>query len=201
MSASPENHIRRSILDVTRHLLVQNGITNLSMRMISRRVGCSVGTIYFHFKSKDSLVHTLIEEGFEILIAIMEQTASRTSDPFQRLQALCKTYLHFGLNNPEYYEIMFMLKPERMKRYPAEKYRRARHTLVLIAEALEECTREKLLMVEDPYQAAHMLWAFMHGLVSLLQAKRIDARLDQQALIDAAIEKITDMFRTDNGNG
>ncbi len=201
MAASSENHIRRSILDVTRHLLVQNGITNLSMRMISRRVGCSVGTIYFHFKSKDALVHTLIEEGFELLIAIMEQTASRTTNPLQRLKALCETYIQFAMKNPEYYEIMFMLKPERMERYPAEKYRRARHTLILIAEALEESTRRKLLLVKDPYQAAHLLWAFMHGLVSLLQARRMDARLDQQALIDAAIEKITVMFRADNENG
>ena len=195
MSVSSQNHIRRSILDVTRHLLVQNGITNLSMRMISGKVGCSVGTLYFYFKNKDTLVHTLIEEGFELLIAIMEQTSARFPDPLQRLKALCQDYIDFGLSNPEYYEIMFMLKPERMERYPAEKYRRARRTLELIAASLDECTQKKLLTVTDSYQSAHLIWSFMHGLVSLLHAKRIDARLDQQALNDAAMERIIAMFK------
>ncbi|RMF58431.1 MAG: TetR/AcrR family transcriptional regulator [Calditrichaeota bacterium] len=195
MATASENHIRRTILDVTRHLLVQNGISNLSMRMISRKVGCSVGTIYFYFRNKDALVHSLIEEGFELLISIMEQTYQTHHDTLERLKALCVDYIQFGLKNPEYYEIMFMLNPERMERYPAEKYRRARHTLELISETLAEATREKVLNVKEPYQSAHLIWTFMHGLVSLLLARRIDARLDQQGLIDSAIEKIALMFR------
>ncbi|MCB0293643.1 MAG: helix-turn-helix transcriptional regulator, partial [Calditrichaeota bacterium] len=71
MATLPKTEINpRRILDVTRALLVQQGLTQLSIRMIARAVGCSVGSIYFHFKNKDELIHALIEEGFDKLVAL-----------------------------------------------------------------------------------------------------------------------------------
>ncbi|MDX1502000.1 MAG: helix-turn-helix domain-containing protein, partial [Thermoanaerobaculia bacterium] len=47
--------LRRTILDRTRHLLVEEGYNNLSMRKIARAVGCSATSIYLHFENKDAL--------------------------------------------------------------------------------------------------------------------------------------------------
>ena len=193
MAYLPQVDIRRHILDVTRTLLIEQGITQLSIRMIAREVRCSVGTIYFYFENKDVLIHALIEEGFDKLIEIQEQTEATVADPLERLKLLCRNYINFALENPEYYEIMFMLKPERMARYPQEKYRRARRSLELLAAALEECNGLNLMNVSEPYMEAHLVWSFMHGIVSLILAKRIDHRFDQDTIINAAIDQIIEM--------
>lgn len=193
MAFLPQVDIRRTILDETRRLLIEQGISQLSIRMISREVGCSVGTIYFYFENKDVLIHALIEEGFDKLIEIQEQTEISVTDPLERLKALCRNYITFARENPEYYEIMFMLKPERMARYPQEKYRKARRSLEVLATALEECTANSLMNVAEPYLEAHLIWSFMHGIVSLLQVKRIDRRIESDTIVDAAIGQIVEM--------
>ncbi|MFQ5584818.1 MAG: TetR/AcrR family transcriptional regulator [Calditrichia bacterium] len=188
-----KSKIRRTILDVTRDLLIRKGISQVSIRMIAAQVGCSVGTIYFYFKNKDELVHALIEEGFEKLIALQEAAEISYTEPVKRLEVLCRNYINFGRNNPEYYEIMFMLKQERMARYPAEKYRRARRSLDILANALQECSKKSVIKVDDPFLAAHLIWTFMHGLVTLLHAKRIDHSIEEERIIEATIRQIIEM--------
>ena len=194
MAFSPEIDIRRKILEETRHLLISEGLNRLSIRMIARAVGCSVGTIYVYFKNKDVLVHDLIAEGFEMLIAVLEKAQVAYSRPLDRLAALARAYIDFALQNPEYYEIMFMLKPQQMARFPAEKYRRARRTIDIISQTLTDCAAAGKMTLDDGYMGAHVLWAFMHGLVGLIQAQRMDKRIQTEVLIDTSIRQILGMY-------
>ncbi|SHK78711.1 TetR/AcrR family transcriptional regulator [Rhodothermus profundi] len=182
--------LRRRILDATRYLLVAEGYASLSMRKIAREIGCSPTAIYLYFQNKDALVHTLIDEGFGLLYEELREEAARHADPVVRLEALWRRYVAFGRRNPEYYEIMFMLHPERMERYPPEKYRRARRCLELSIQALEEGRRQGVFVVENPRVMASAAWAALHGAVALLLARRVDIRIDPEAFIDTTIRTL-----------
>lgn len=187
----PEVDLRRHILDTTRHLLVQDGYKNLSMRRIARAIGYSATSIYLHFENKDHLIHALIEEGMERLYERLKAVeAAHPDDPAERLEALGRVFVRFGLENPEYYEIMFLLHTEHMERFPAEKFRRARRNLDVIARALREGAERGLFLVDDPRVAASTAWASLHGLVSLLLARRVDVRIDQDELVEATIRQL-----------
>jgi AcrR family transcriptional regulator len=187
--------LRTEILDRARHLLVTDGYGDLSMRKIAGAVGCSATSIYLHFESKDALVHALIDDGFERLNASLHEAADAHTDPGRRLDALARAYVAFGVGNPEYYEVMFQLHPERMERYPAEAYRRARRNLELLEEALSAGNVAGTFAAPSPAVAAHVLWASMHGIVSLLLAQRLDVRIDRDELVDAAVRHALDGFR------
>ena len=186
MAFSPEIDIRRKILDETRQLLIEKGINDLSIRMISRSVGCSVGTIYFYFENKDVLVHALIEEGFELMVDRQENGTNATAAPADKLRQICRVYFDFAMENPEYYEIMFSLNPERMARYPAEKYRRARRSLEIFADAIKEAAPHD----DDSYMTAHLVWTFLHGVITMLQAERIDRRISREKFVGIALDQI-----------
>jgi AcrR family transcriptional regulator len=182
--------LRRLILDTTRHLLVQEGYQNLSMRKIARAIDYSATSIYLHFDSKDALLHALIDEGMTRLYDQLRATADdHPDDPVERLEALCRQFITFGLENPEYYEVMFLLHPERMERYPAEKYRRARRNLDVIAATLSAGVRKGVFRVEDPRVSASTIWASLHGAVSLILAERIDVRIEGDAFIESMIQQ------------
>lgn len=189
-NTSNNGNLRRRILDTTRHLLLQEGYQNLSMRKIARAINYSATSIYLYFDSKDALLHALIDEGMEQLYGVLEEVAAKHSeDPVVRLEALCRQFITFGLENPEYYEVMFLLHPEYMERYPAEKYRRARRNLDLIAVALSEGAACGLFELDDPRISASAVWASLHGAVSLLLAERLDVRIDREAFIQRTIEQ------------
>ena len=191
LSGTAENgDLRRRILDTARHLLVKKGYQNLSMRKIADAIGYSATSIYLYFDSKDALLHALIHEGMMRLQEQLGETAAGFPDtPVERLQALCRTFIDFGLENPEYYEIMFQLRPERMERYPPEKYRQARNNLDFFGRALEEGEKQGVFEVDDPKVLASTIWASLHGTVSLLLAERVDARIDRDTFIEAAIQR------------
>lgn len=188
VDTSENTDLRRVILDSTRHLLVRDGYKSLSMRKIARAIGYSATSIYLHFENKDALIHALIEEGMDqVLEALKAVEAAHPGDPVGRLQALCRQFVEFGLENPEYYEVMFMLHPEHMDRYPAEKYRRARRNLDVMVATLAEGVAQGVMDVEDERVAASTIWGGLHGAVSLLLARRIDVRIDPAAFVEAVI--------------
>ena len=182
--------LRRRILDITRHLLVQEGYQNLSMRKIARAINYSATSIYLYFDSKDALLHTLIDEGMTHLYQDLKAAAAQhPDDPVARLDALCQCFIAFGLGNPEYYEIMFLLHPEHMERYPPKKYRRARRNLDVIAATLAAGAEAGIFETEDPRVSASAVWASLHGAVSLLLAERVDVRIDRDAFIEKTIQQ------------
>lgn len=195
-SASHESDLRRLILDTTRHLLVQDGYSSLSMRKIAREIDYSATSIYLCFDSKDALFQSLIDEGMQQLYeALQEAHASHLHQPVARLEAMARQYIQFGLENSEYYEIMFILHPDHVARFPADKYRRARRNLDLFASALEDATARGALQVDDPRVAASSMWATLHGTVALLLARRIDASIEQETFVQRTVAHALDGFK------
>lgn len=187
--------LRHALLDAARHLLVSDGYANLSMRKIAGAVGCSPTSIYLHFSGKDALIHALIGEGMGSLYDAL-RGADPGGDPVARLDALSRAYVAFGLAHPEQYEVMFQLHPERMERFPADDYRRARRNLDLFEEVLASGAEAGALDASPtPEVAAHALWTALHGLVSLRLAERIDVRLADEEFTEAALRRAVRAFR------
>lgn len=189
-NGNDEKGLRHRILEAARHLLVQEGYQGLSMRRIGKMGGFSATTIYLYFENKDALFHALIDEGFGYLQERLEEaTEPLDDDPVGQLKAICRSFVDFGLEHPEYYEIMFMLHPEHVERYPPEKYRRAHSNIHYMIEALEGGKEAGDLVVEDPRVTASTIWASLHGIVSLLIAHRVDADIDRDVFIDTALRQ------------
>jgi len=146
-----------------------------TLLMLARETGVAV-----------TLIHALIEEGMEKLGLALEEVFTNEPNPEERLRALCREYIDFGTGNPEYYEVMFVLHPERMERYPVEKYRRARKNLQPFIDTLQEIREDTLEEIE---LAVNVLWAFLHGVVALLIARRIDGRIDTEQFVEIAVQQ------------
>ena len=176
--------LRRGILDEARSILLAEGYAQVSMRKIAAAVGCTPTSIYLYFESKDALFHALIEEGMERLFEQLAAVAGGDGAPVRRFRRLCRSFLEFGLENPEYYEIMFVVHPDQVSRFPSEKYRKARRNLQLFAGLLAEAHGDD---GRDPLELATVVWAQLHGAVSLILSRRLDASLDTADVLDAVV--------------
>ena len=166
------------------------------MRNIANKIGYSATSIYLYFESKDDLVHALIDEGVELLGARLAEANASASTPEKRLEAMCRAYVAFGMERSEYYEIMYVLHPEYIKRYPAEKYRKARRNLEIMAVAVQDGIATGVFKDVESMLAANLAWSQLHGVVTLLSSERVDKRIDPEALIDAACRHVVSSMRT-----
>lgn len=196
MAKDPETDLHRLILDTARQLLTSDGYASLSMRRIARQIGYSATSIYLHYENKDQLVHALIDEGVEALngrlTAVVESHVD--SDATERLAALCGAYVSFGLDVPEYYEIMYLLHTEYIERYPAEKYRRARQNLEFFGTTLSDGASDGSFDVVDSMLGATTVWAQLHGVVSLINSHRIDRKIRHEDLVNEVIHRVVQGF-------
>jgi len=187
---TPDADLRHSILITSRELLVREGYSNLSMRKIARSIGYSATSIYLHFRNKDQLVHALITEGVYLLMQRLRPIFDdKESEPEQLIRRICREYVNFGMDNPEYYEIMYVLHPASLSRYPEENYRDARSLIILLSTVFEKGIERGVVIPADTGVTANILWSQMHGVVSLILAGRFDSSLDQDVLIQDAIER------------
>lgn len=190
-----ESGLRAATLDTTRSLLVRDGYENLSMRKIARQVGCSVSSIYEHFAGKDQLVHALMEEGFQRWYDVASEAAGAPGTPAERLELHCRRYVEFGLGNPEFYEIMYVLRPRFTERFPRESFRRATRAMDVLSRLVHEAAPGAFASAEAARIHAHVVWALLHGVVSTIVATRLDVRVDQAAYVDASIRFAVDAIR------
>jgi len=185
--------LREAILEAAQQLLVREGYGSLTMRHIAQRAGCSVGSLYLYFESKEGLLFALLDRAQERLAErFFAPEIQAITDPRQRLQALAQAYVDFGLTHPEAYEVLFMLHPRELASYPEERLAQAYRLLDPIVEAIDTYVQQHQLEMPDVRVAAVAFWSALHGIVSLLLAGRLTRlwlEVDRKALIEQAIRQ------------
>lgn len=179
-------NLRRQILDASRRILIEQGYGGLSLRRIAAMIGCSATAIYLYFDNRDALVHSLIDEGFDMLydrVAAAAAALTDSGDPLERLRRIGWEYIAFGLENPEYYEIMFLLNPREMARFPTEKYRRASRTMEPFIDELRAGIAAGRNRAVDPRRFTNVVWATLHGGTAIVLARRLDVRIDRERFL------------------
>jgi len=160
-----KEELRREILGAAREIFVAGGYENFSMRKLAVRIEYSPGSIYLHFKNKEELFDSLVEESFARLLKTLTdmQNGSEEQNPAKELKKGLRAYVDFGLRNPNDYRFAFMLRPPVEKR--PYKVHRAFETLRYM---VRRCVEEKRFRAVDLETAAQAIWASVHGITSLL---------------------------------
>tara|TARA_R100001143_G_C3358699_1_gene134167 strand:- start:2766 stop:3353 length:588 start_codon:yes stop_codon:yes gene_type:complete len=182
--------LRNEILQVTKELLIKEGFSKISMRRIASRANVTATSIYLHFKNKDDLLLTLIEESIKTLKQALQDSVNSEYGLTDQLRILAETYINYALNHPQEYEIIYMVRPEEMPKYPKDKFRDVRSAYELIADIIRESDHHEYIEVEDSLISAYTFWAQLHGVVSVILNRRLDTRIPQSTFIDQSIEHI-----------
>ena len=188
--------LREDILEVSRTLLVKDGFGSMSMRKIAKRAGVSATSIYLHFQNKDELLLALIETSIGKLSHALEEDLSDSDDSATKLDKMAHAFMRFALENPQEYEIIYMVRPEEMPRFPKEKFQQIRKIYKLLADIIKEGKNAGSLTVEDPNMSAYTLWAQLHGVASVIISKRLDSRIPADEFVNQAIEQVIQGFIT-----
>jgi len=89
-------------------LIELNGVENLSLRDVSKRVGVSPGAPFRHFKSKAELLTAVAEQSMSRVTQAVEKAliTCKDDDPIRRLTAIGHGYLDWALGNPTHFQII-----------------------------------------------------------------------------------------------
>jgi AcrR family transcriptional regulator len=156
--------LRRALLDGASRLLVAEGPGALTMRRVAAAAGCSTTVLYTMFGAKEGLADALYREGFERLGRRLEAVTGGSS--LSRLRALAEAYRANALAERAYYGLMFQRAIPGFEPSPAA-LAVAGASLAVLAQAVGAAMDAGVLRPGDPRAVAEVLWAAVHGAVSL----------------------------------
>lgn len=81
------------ILAVASHVLREQGYDATSLRDIAKRAKIPMGSMYYHFQTKEELFAAVYEDGVNHLIATVNDAIARFENPWDRLEIACVTHL------------------------------------------------------------------------------------------------------------
>ncbi|GAC1522221.1 MAG: TetR/AcrR family transcriptional regulator [Collimonas sp.] len=165
------NTLRQGMLDAATRLLVEQGAAALTVRKVADAVNCSTTLLYSLFGGKDGLSNALYLEGFSRLIrdfASYEASlpAMQKTHGLDRIWMYATNYHEYARRNPSYYMVMF---GDAIAGFvpPLESRVAAWESFTPLINEFEHCMQEGSLPKSSPSAAARLLWAAMHGVISL----------------------------------
>jgi AcrR family transcriptional regulator len=177
--------LRNAILEAAGALFAEHGYEGFSLRQVAERIGYSPTTIYLHFADKDELLFEVVLDGFDRFGRMLQEAAAAPGDPFDRLEAIGRAYIRFGLDHPIHYRLMFLQRPEFLMRARPD-HGPMIDSFAVLARVVDELLEEGAIPPGDPGSIAHLLWTGVHGIVSL--AIRMPHCDDVQA------ERVADLY-------
>ncbi|GHO77688.1 TetR family transcriptional regulator [Ktedonobacter sp. SOSP1-85] len=183
-----KQELRQAILTAAGQLFLEQGYDRFSMRKVAERIGYSPTTIYLYFRDKDDLLFTIVDEGFEQFGQQLMIAAQSTADPWERLLALGRAYVSFGIQHPMYYELMFMQRSNFLMQAPQGESTPRIQAFNILKEGVQQALDAGRLHPGSAQAYSDLLWALMHGLVSLsISVPLFDAIRLQQALAESRL--------------
>lgn len=77
---------RQQIINAAIDLFYENGFEKASLRDIASKVGITQAAIYYHFRSKEEILHTIIETSSNELFFNLKSCFSGNRDPLEKLR-------------------------------------------------------------------------------------------------------------------
>jgi AcrR family transcriptional regulator len=191
-----KEELRGKILQTAKDLFMEVGFDNISIRNIAERIEYSPTTIYLYFKDKDDIFYALHQEGF-ILLNNYFKALVHVADPFERLKATGKAYVNFAIENPEFYDLMFIIKSP-LKAITREdvQWEEGHRAFGFLGDTIKQCLEKGYFKGMNPEILAFTIWSMVHGICSLEICNRcsVVSELNQKDLARRAGDMVNEIL-------
>jgi len=205
-SAVEVETVKKKILDTALAMMCDDGFDVLSMRKLALRLGMTAANIYNYYNNKDELYLAIQTNGFQMLCDRFQVIAASALPESDKLAAMMRDYVDFGITNPDYYEIMFSRNTPKYADYKNTDMEPAAAIEKQAALRVAELTTQGIisysvsagkapLSAEDAGYITIALWSALHGMVNLYNSRvlqEVEAAAD--ILVNRLVRDLLDKF-------
>ena len=170
-TARPHYHhgnLRQTLLVAAKDLITEYGIESLSLRKLAEKIGVSRTAAYHYFDDKNDLLCAIAAQGFRRRKQeMLKQNKDSKQTERQKLQQYICAYVHFAVENPEEYELMFGRCIWKQAKCTAELREVAYASFKQQVEMVGQWQAVGLISGDNPLRTAQVLWGTLHGIAKL----------------------------------
>jgi AcrR family transcriptional regulator len=160
--------LKEACVRAAHEVIAEQGIEQLSLRDVARRLGVSHQAPYKHYPSRDHLLAEVIRRCFESFARYLDGRPAAL-DPEADLAALGTRYLEYARKHPLEYRLMFGTPWPEPAVHPG-LVRDAVHAFDILRHVLRRVHGEGKAQRAAVDLDAMFIWSNMHGLASITQS-------------------------------
>lgn len=187
--------IRMQILDAAKDIISEQGFNQLSMRKLAATLNMTATNIYNYYSGKDEIYLRVQTAGFTMLQEAFQQAERETTKktPEQILAAFIRAYIHFGIQQAGYYEVMLGSNTPKYADYvgtelEAVAAEEKQSAMAVAARVINVIRQNNEISHQEALYRTTRAWITLHGLVSL-HNNRVLQEIDLP--IDSTIQRIS----------
>jgi AcrR family transcriptional regulator len=164
------------ILSTARELAERDGWEAVTTRRLAESIEYSQPVLYSHFRNREEIVREVALQGFRELAEAQRRARAEASGAADAVRRLSRVHHRFSVDHPRLYEAMFVHRvdlPFGTEEAPAELRDAFGELRVAVAG---------IAGGRDPDLLAEVLWASLHGLITLGRGRRLRPRQAEERL-------------------
>jgi AcrR family transcriptional regulator len=163
-----------SLLAVAVTVFNERGYDGTSMEDLSRRLGISKSSIYYHVSSKEELLSLALDRALDGLFAIVDEVrASDAAPAIERLERLVRASVDVLAERLPY--VTLLLRARGNTRTERGALARRREFDQIVADLVKEAERDGDIRPDvDPAITARLLFGMINSLVEWYRPDRLD---------------------------
>ncbi len=96
---------RSSLIAIAKKAFAETGYSATSVNTIADMAGISVGSIYKYFRSKQDLFLTVIEQGHDLVKAVVDRIVEGGGTVLEKVEKVLRAAVEYSLQDPEFVRI------------------------------------------------------------------------------------------------
>ncbi|WJG10664.1 TetR/AcrR family transcriptional regulator [Aliiglaciecola sp. LCG003] len=173
----------------------KHGVEGISLRGLAADLSCSRTTPYRYFKNKADILAALRQREFGCIADTLEAALIQEPEPSEQLEVLCRAYLDFAIQHPDSYRVMYTVSQPDSGQYPEleAEILRSGEPMRQVVNALVKAGN----IAGDPVNICYVLWAGLHGLISLHLAHLLGNKREIEELSAVMIRSLVRSVSTE----
>jgi AcrR family transcriptional regulator len=173
-----------SLLAVAVTVFNERGYDGTSMEDLSRRLGISKSSIYYHVNSKEELLSRALDRALDGLFAVVEEVRSSDAPAIDRLERLVRGSVDVLAERLPY--VTLLLRARGNTGTERRALARRREFDQIVADLVKEAERDGDIRPDvEPATTARLLFGMINSLVEWYRPDRLDAAAGVAELADA----------------
>ena len=163
-------NLRDALIAAALTLEPENGPLGVSLREVARLVGVTHAAAYHHFDNKNALVVAVAEQGFDRVIATLDEAIAAARGPFFSVIEAGVAYARFAVRNPSHFRFMYGSSPASVE--PLE----GKHAELLqrFERVVRAAQAARLIGAGPVERPAAQFWSTAHGIAALTLTGALD---------------------------
>jgi AcrR family transcriptional regulator len=195
LTADEINCFRNRMCDLALAAFGKHGVEGISLRKLSADLSCSRTTPYRYFKNKADILAALRQREFARIADTLEAALVQEPNSNKQFDALCRAYLDFAIQHPDSYRVMYTVAQPDLAQYSelqAEVNRSADPMRKVVNTSVASG-----IMQGDPVNICFILWAGLHGLISLHLADLLGDKREIEELATVMVRSLIQAVSTE----